>query len=175
MEKSEGILVRLTKLTDTSLIVHWMTASAGLIKTVAKGARRPKSPYAGKLDLFFSAEVHWTVAKRGELHPLREAEPIHCRPKIRADYNSTLLAAYFCRLLETAVEPEHPEPELHDLLHRALNHIDDCGASRRAMEHFEREVARLLGVAGQSRDSSPSLRETLGRWPEQRDQLLERL
>ena len=44
MERSEAILTRLTKLTDTSLIVHWFTAEAGLIKTVAKGARRPKSP-----------------------------------------------------------------------------------------------------------------------------------
>ena len=37
-----AILTRLTRLTDTSLIVHWFTADHGLIKTAAKGALRPK-------------------------------------------------------------------------------------------------------------------------------------
>ena len=43
MESGRGTIIRLTKLTDTSLIVHWMSEEAGLIKTVAKGARRAKS------------------------------------------------------------------------------------------------------------------------------------
>ncbi len=175
MEHSDGILVRLTKLTDTSLIVHWFTADAGLIKTVAKGARRPKSPFAGKLDLFFSSEVHWSRARRGELHALREAEPHDCRERIRRDYRSTLLASYFCRLLETAVEREHPEPSLHDLLRRALDHIDGSGASARALGHFETELARLLGLGHERRRAAQALREALGGLPGQRDQALQAL
>ena len=46
-----GTVLRLTKLGDTSWIVHWCTAEFGWIKTVAKGARTPRSPFAGKLDL----------------------------------------------------------------------------------------------------------------------------
>lgn len=175
MERSEAILTRLTKLTDTSLIVHWFTADAGLIKTVAKGARRPTSPFAGKLDLFFSGEVHWSPARRGELHALREVSPTSLRVRIRQDYDATLLAAYFCRLLETAVEREHPEPELHDLLRRGLDHVDQAGASSRALRHFEHELARLLGLAVEARHASPALREALGGLPGQREQLLDRL
>lgn len=175
MERSEAILTRLTKLTDTSLIVHWFTAEAGLIKTVAKGARRPKSPFAGKLDLFFSAEINWSPARRGDLHALREAAPTQLRAHIRTDYDATLLAAYFCRLLETAVEREHPEPELHDLLRRGLDHVDQTGASTRALRHFEHELSRLLGLAHEARHAAPALRESLGGLPGQREQLLERL
>ena len=175
MERSDGILVRLTKLTDTSWIVHWFTEEAGLIKTVAKGARRPKSPFAGKLDLFFSSEVHWSRARRGELHTLREAEPHHLREGIRRDYHSALVAGYFCRLLETAVELEHPEPSLHDLLRRGLDHIDTSGASSRALLHFETELARLLGLGQEKRQAAPALREALGGLPALRDQALEAL
>ncbi|MCH7225993.1 DNA repair protein RecO [Haloferula sp. A504] len=175
MERSDGILVRLTKLTDTSFIVHWFTEDAGLIKTVAKGARRPKSPFAGKLDLFFSSEVHWTRARRGELHTLREAEPRHLREGIRRDYKSALLAGYFCRLLETAVEREHPEPALHDLLRRGLDHVDTSGASAKALRHFESELARLLGLGREKRQAAPALREALGGLPGLRDQALEAL
>ena len=67
-----AIVVRLTRLTETSLIVHWFTQDHGLIKTVAKGARRSKSPFAGKLDLFFGGEIAFVRARRGELHLLRE-------------------------------------------------------------------------------------------------------
>lgn len=175
MEQSDGILIRLTKLTDTSLIVHWFTEDAGLIKTVAKGARRPKSPFAGKLDLFFSSEVHWSPARRGELHALREAEPRLLRERIRRDYRATLLAGYFCRLLETAVEREHPEPPLHDLLRRGLDHIDASGPSLRAFHHFEAELARLLGLGHASRQPASALRDALGSLPVQRGQALESL
>ena len=175
MEKSGAILTRLTRLTETSLIVHWFTEDAGLIKTAAKGARRPKSPFAGKLDLFFSSDIQWSTARRGDLHSLRDSCPTNCRPKIRTNYHSTLLAAYFCKLLETAVEPEHPDPDLHDLLRRALDHVDGAGPSKRALRHFEHELARLLGLGDVPKQAAMALRETLGGLPPQREQLLESL
>ena len=50
-ESSHGIILRTRPLTETSLIVHWLTPELGRLATVAKGARRPKSPFAGKLDM----------------------------------------------------------------------------------------------------------------------------
>lgn len=175
METSTAILTRLTKLTDSSLIIHWFTADAGLVKTAAKGARRPKSPFAGKLDLFFTSEIHWTRARRGELHSLRESSPSNCRESIRKHYESTLLASYFCRLLEATVELEHPEPDLHDLLRRGLDHINGAGASVRALQHFEHELARLQGIAVHASQAASALRDSLGKLPNPREQLLDLL
>ena len=175
MEHCQGTLMRLTKLTDTSWIVHWFTAGHGLIKTVAKGARSPKSPFAGKLDLFFDADIHWSRARSGDLHGLREASVTDTREAIRRDYNAMLLSGYCCRLLELALERDHPEPELCDLLRRALDHIAAKGASVRAMQHFEQEMARNLGISRSHRHAPTALREALGGLPPQRGQLLERL
>ena len=175
MEHCHGTLIRLTKLTDTSWIVHWFTAGHGLIKTVAKGARSPKSPFAGKLDLFFDAEITWAKARSGELHGLREVAVTRTREPIRGDYNAMLLSGYWCRLLELLIERDHPEPELADLLRRALDHVAEKGPSVRAMQHFEQELARNLGIMGERKQASGALRETLGSLPPQRAQLLERL
>ena len=175
MEHCHGTLIRLTKLTDTSWIVHWFTDAHGLIKTVARGARNPKSPFAGKLDLFFDAEISWSRARSGELHSLREVSVTDTRESIRSDYNAMLLSGYCCRLLEFAVERDHPEPELCDLLRRALDHVSARGASVRAMQHFEHEMARNLGVSGERRHATSALRDALGSLPPQRAQLLERL
>lgn len=172
---TRGIIIRLTRLTDSSLIVHWFSEDHGLVKTVAKGARRPQGPFAGKLDLFFGGELVFQRAKRGELHALREVAIHHWRHGLRRDYASTLLAAYCGLLLEKAVEPEHPEPTLHDLLARALDHVDTAGPSLRALLHYEREMVRLLGISHDRRTPDQSLREVLGDLPAARNELLARL
>lgn len=166
--------MRLTKLGDTSLIVQWCTREHGVIKTVAKGARAARSRYAGKIDLFFEAEIDWARARRGELHGLRDVAVAATRSGLRQDYGSTLLAGYFARLLDRAVEPDHPVPELHDLLVRALDHVAEAGASLRAMGHFENELARLLGLGG-GRSSAESLEAAMGSLPAARRELMERL
>lgn len=175
MEQTHGILIRLTKLTDSSLIIHWFTEGAGLIKTVANGARRPASPFAGKLDLFFTAELLWTPAKRGELHLLKEVVISNWHMGLRKSYVTTLLAGYFCRLLEQSVEPGHPDPPLYDLLRRALDHVDAQGASLRGLHHYERELAKLLGVSHDLRSAELALREAVGELPAIRRDLVERL
>ncbi len=175
VQATQAIIIRLTRLSDTSLIAHWFTASHGLVKTVAKGARRPKSPFAGKLDLFFGGEITVSQARRGDLHSLREVCIIEWREGLRRSYTATLLAAYFCQLLEAAVEPEHPDPGLHDLLERALDHIGTSPPSLRALRHFESELARILGVSPSQGDASISLRDTLGKLPSSRGELIERL
>lgn len=175
VHSTQATIIRLTRLTDTSLIVHWFTEAHGLVKTVARGARRPKSVFAGQLDLFFSGEITFQRAKRGELHALREVSIRKWREGLRKNYTSTLLAAYCCQLLESAVETEHPDAESHDLLVRALDHLDASEPSLRALRHFERELARLLGISNDQLPADLSLRDALGSLPTSRQELLERL
>ena len=93
METTTAILLRKTKLSDTSLIITWFTEGHGKLKTVAKGARRPKSPFAGKLDLFFDAEISFARSKKSELHTLREVVLKNPREGLRKEYRRVQLAA----------------------------------------------------------------------------------
>ena len=72
VETTAAILLRKTKLTESSLIISWFTQDHGRIKTVAKGARQPKSRFAGQLDLFFDCEIQFARSRKSELHILRE-------------------------------------------------------------------------------------------------------
>jgi len=175
VQSSHATIIRLTPLTDSSLIVHWFSEEYGLLKTAAKGARRPKSPFAGMLDLFFKGEMTFQRARRGDLHVLREVSIHQWRVGLRRDYRSTLFAAYCCQLLEAAVMPEHPEPGLHDLLNRALDHADQQEPAMRSLTHYEREFARLLGISHEGKEADGLLREALGGLPASRAGLVERL
>jgi DNA repair protein RecO (recombination protein O) len=171
---TEAILIRTTRLTDTSLIVHWFTEGEGLLKTVAKGALRPKSSFAGKLDLFFSGEIGVAMARKGELHILREVAISNWRQGLRRQYATTLMAGYFCQLVEGAVEPGHMDVPLHDLLRRGLDHLDSEEPSMKALRHFEKQLAEILGVSGAG-TGEDALRAHLGRLPVARKELVERL
>lgn len=175
MFATEAILIRTTRLTDTSLIVSWFTEGEGLVKTVAKGALRPKSPFAGKLDLFFSGEISVVRARKGELHILREVSVSDWRQGLRRQYSSTLMAGYFCQLVEVGVEPGHCDAPLFDLLKRALDYLAKEAPTMKAMLHFENRLAEILGVSGGGGSAESVLRSHLGAIPATRAQLVDRL
>jgi DNA repair protein RecO (recombination protein O) len=176
IEKSHGILIRKTLLTESSLIVHWCSLEHGFIRTVAKGARRPASGFAGKLDLFYSADLVWQPAKKSELHLLKEVDVTDFRLGLQATWLRVLCASYFVKLLESAAEPGTPVPGLYDLLRRALDYLTAHEPARKAVLHFEKELAQELGVhGGEGTAPITALRQMLHRVPEQRDDLLGQL
>jgi len=173
MENTSAILLRRTKLTETSLILTWLTETYGKIKTVAKGARQPKSRFAGRLDLFYECEIQWSRSRRSELHTLREVGLRAAHEALRADYRLVALASYFVELVELVTEADHPVPEIFDLLQRALRHVNVHAGSRRALEHFERELARVLGIQQPSVAPSVALARAYHHLPRGRSELLQ--
>ena len=126
--------------------MSWCTESLGCIQTVAKGARRPKSPFAGKLDLFFEADIAIAPSRKSNLHTLTEVALRNPFAGIRKNYLRTQTAAYFVELIEVCTERDHHEPELFALLRRAFGYLDKSEPNLRAVSHFEAELARITGV-----------------------------
>ena len=175
METTNAILLRKRKLSDTSLIISWCTESLGCIDTVAKGARRPKSVFAGKLDLFFEAEIQIKRSRRSSLHTLTEAVLRNPFGGIRENYLRMQAASCFVEWIGISTEPEHPAPELFHLLQRAFGFLDAQDANLRAVRHFEAELARLAGVhdpVALKSDPAAALAVLFGRLPSSRGPLL---
>jgi len=168
-------LIRTSRLTETSLIVHWCSDQKGLIKTAAKGALRPRSSFAGKLDLFFEAELVYLPSRSGDLHTLKEVSVVTPRSGIRESYLSTLAAAYFVRWIEIVAERETPIPELADLLRRALDYLGERPPTLKAVTHFERELARGCGLGEEGGDPVERLGDLFQAVPPQRKELLDGL
>jgi DNA repair protein RecO (recombination protein O) len=170
--KARGTLIRRFPLTETSLIVHWCTHEGGIVKTVAKGARRPKSPFAGRLDLFYHCHLEIHPARSGDLHVLRDLTVERPRLGLRRSYVQTLAASYFVKLVSLVAEDGTPLPELADLLDRGLDYLDGNEADARAVRHFERQLAGFLGVAEPGGDPAGCIARHLGGLPPQRAELM---
>lgn len=171
VEKTRGLILRVLPLTETSLIVDWLTPDFGRISTAAKGARRTNSPFRGKLDLFFLADLTFTRSKRSELHTLRELKVIETHPTLRTDIHALQQASYCARLLVQATEKETPLPELFQLMIETVGRI-----SAQSVLDFEVALLTELGLA-----PDPGLNPTqlgrfiiyhLGRIPTGRDEAL---
>jgi DNA repair protein RecO (recombination protein O) len=178
MESTTAILLRKRKLSDTSLIISWCTESLGCIQTAAKGARRAKSPFAGKLDLFFEAEIQIARSRKSSLHALTEVALRNPFSGIRKNLRRTQAASYFVELIELCTESDHHEPELFSLLRRAFTFLDGKDPDLRAILHFETELARIAGVHDTKMlKSNPALAlaSLFGRLPSTRGDLLKAL
>ena len=173
-QSTPAILLRRIRFSETSLIVTWLTRDHGKLKTMARGALRPKSPFAGVLDLFFEADIAFARSGRSEIHTLREAALRNPFDGIRKEYARVELAAYFVELIDLVTESDHPVPELFDLLLRALAYLENATPSRKALVHFEHELARLLGVHVEG-PGFAALARTVPRMPESRRGLMAKL
>ncbi len=154
MEQSEAILVGRSRYGESSLIVQWCAPEAGLFRTIAKGALRPKSPLANRLDLFVSADVRWVRSRRSELHTLAEVRWANPRLGLRSGYGRVLAATYLVRLVERVAEPQTPLPGLFTLLTKALDYLAEKEPTRALVERFELRLAQDLGIASMQEEAA---------------------
>lgn len=176
MDTTTATLIGRHKLTETSLIVNWCSADLGLFKTVAKGALRPKSAFAGRVDLFVTAEIRFTRSRTSDLHTLAEVQWTEPRLHLRESYNRVLAATYLVKLVELMVEREHPLPEVTDLLVKALDYLNTHEPSRALIERFELRLAEDLGVAAPQGKAAAALQMAVHHaLPVQRRQLMDRI
>jgi DNA repair protein RecO (recombination protein O) len=152
-ESATGLILRARPLTETSLIIHWLTPDFGRIATVAKGARRAKSPFAGKLDLFYLADFSFSRSRRSDLHALREVNLRETHGAIRADIRKLSQAAYATHFIEQATEAETPLPGIYKLLRGFLDCLCAGNAANQLVFTLELKLLDELGL-------EPNLLET---------------
>ena len=147
IESASGIILRTRPLTETSLIVHWLTPELGRIATVAKGARRPKSPFAGKLDLFYAADFSFSRSRRSDLHQLREVKLRATHGAIRTDIVKLQQAGYAAAFIEQATETQTPLLEIFELIRSFLKLLCDQKPAPENIFALELKMLTELGLA----------------------------
>ncbi len=145
MERTRGIVMRARLLSETSLILDWITEDHGRLSTVAKGARRAKSPFRGKLDLYYLVDLGFRRSQKTSLHLLQEAvlsQPRLAYPRTVAHLQH---AAYTGSLIERATEREAPIPAIFALFHDFLRHLVEQSPRPVHVITFELKLLHELG------------------------------
>jgi DNA repair protein RecO (recombination protein O) len=162
-ERTHGIILRTRPFTETSLIVNWLAPDLGRLSTLAKGAKRTKSPFRGKLDLFYEAEFSFQRSRRSELHTLREIVLRETHPALRRELGYLQQASYCAALIEQTTEKETPLPEIYTLFAGFLETLPQHPTKPRTIFAFELKLLSALGLFPDLTDSKlpPETRELI--------------
>ena len=172
MHQSRALLLRRYRLSETSLIIVWLTEEHGKVKTTAQGALKQGSAFTGRLELFSEAEIYFSLNKKSDLHFLKEVVPMLLPQRLNTSYQTLLCASYFAELCDLFTETLHPVPEIFGLLRRAFHFLSRESPSHRVLEHFEITLAKALGIYDPRIPVEHSLRVVVSHLPPNRKTLL---
>ena len=163
IESATGVVLRTRRLTETSLIIHWLTPNLGRLATVAKGALRPKSPFRGKVDLFYLADFSFVRSRRSELHMLREVSVRETHPAIRRELGRLQQASYAAELIEQVTESETPLQEIFELVQSFFDVLATIPPQSHSIFAFELKLLAELGLESNLAKShlTPGTREII--------------
>jgi DNA repair protein RecO (recombination protein O) len=147
-EQTEAVVLRMHAWSETSLIGALYTRSFGKISVVAKGARRPKSPFEVALDLLSVCRIVF-IAKSGDsLNLLTEAKLARRFRAAELGLLRLYCGYYVAELLDKFTHEGVAQPELYDLVVDTLQCLEQGNLEVRAVVlRFEMQLLRLVGHA----------------------------
>ncbi|MGH7133660.1 MAG: DNA repair protein RecO [Phycisphaerales bacterium] len=116
---------------ETSQTVSLFTRGHGLVRALAKGAKRPGSPFSGGLELLTVGDAGLVIKPTTELALLTEWDLTEIFPALRTSLPRQHAGLYAADLLQRLVTDRDPHPDLFDAavtLFRALDIHDDPAA-----------------------------------------------
>ena len=113
---------------------------------MAKGARRPKSPFRGQIDLFYLTDLSFTRSRRSELHTLREVRLLESHAALRLDLGRLRQASYCAALIEQTTEIDAPLTGFFALFMGLLGNLTKHPPQPQAIFAFEMKLLEELGL-----------------------------
>jgi len=126
--KTEAVVLRSMRYGEADRILHLYTPARGRVGAIAKGVRRARSRFGGRLEPFFRLRVELHEG-RGELLTVTGAETVDAYARLREDASALDAAARACDAVGRLFETSEPHPGVFNLLCRKLALLDD-GAAR---------------------------------------------
>jgi DNA repair protein RecO (recombination protein O) len=126
---------------ETSLLVDFLTQDQGRLSVIARGARRPKSPYRGLVAPFIPLLVSYLGG--GELKTLIQAEPQG--PGLSLSGERLVSGLYLNELCVRLVPVQIPVPELFETYGKTVELIAQGEPLAPVLRVFEKQLLSSLG------------------------------
>jgi DNA repair protein RecO (recombination protein O) len=125
--KTEAVVLRSMRYGEADRILHLYTPDRGRLSAIAKGVRRARSRFGGRLEPFFRLRIELHEG-RGELMTVTGAQTVDGHAQLRGDARALDAAARACDAVGRLFETSEPHPGVFNLLCRKLSLLDEQAA-----------------------------------------------
>ena len=145
--KTEGIVLRSMRYGEADRILHVFTPQSGRMSAIAKGVRKAKSRFGGRLEPFFRLNLV-LYEGRSDLLTVTSAETVQGFRRLRESGAALNVAARACDAVDRMFDPGDPHPGVYHLLANELALLDSDPAAHATHANALAFRLKLLLAAG---------------------------
>lgn len=147
MEQSDALILRVYPWSETSCVALIYTRDYGKLSVLAKGARRPKSPFEAALDLLSICRVVFIPKSADSLDILTEAKLTRRFRVGSRDLLRLNCGYYVAELLDRLTDKGDQQAEIFELAEQSLFDLGQMEWEPRAIVlRFELQMLRMTGL-----------------------------
>ncbi len=144
--KTEGVVLRSIRYGEADRILHLYTAQRGRVNAIAKGSRRPRSRFGGRLEPFFRLDLILHEG-RSELLTVTGASTLDGYGGLRSSGPAIDAAARACDAMLRLLDSNEPNRPAYNLLCRYLSLLDSRSGDGREGGEAASVSPRVVGLA----------------------------
>jgi DNA repair protein RecO (recombination protein O) len=144
---TDAIVLRTYNLAEADRIVLCLTRSAGLVRAVAKGARRMKSRFGAALEPFTLIKLTFYEKENRELVTMSQAEIITSRFDLAIQAEASEVLAYMGELVSEFAPPHESNEKMFRMVNACVDALAETpNGGQLVMRYFEVWLLRLAGL-----------------------------
>ena len=149
-QRESAICLRASDYSETSQVLHFFTRGWGVVRLLAKGAKRKKSSSGGAVDLMSEGDLVFIASSRQTLGTLVEFSETASHAALRTDAGRLNAGLLMIELAGELMPEADPHPEAFDLLHNGLARLDQEDSPVAAvLAFFQWRLLQHAGLLGQ--------------------------
>ncbi len=142
--KEEAVVLRAYDLGEADRILSMITSGRGLRRAVAKGIKRTRSKFGGRLEPFTHLDA--VLHEGRNLDTVVQAEIIRPHEPVRSDFSKFLFGEAMLEMIEKSLHEGQSIPRLFEALCVTLNVLEgDVCDPALLLAAFELKVCALIG------------------------------
>src|ERR1700686_14259 len=144
---TDAIILRTYNLAEADRIAVCLTRSAGLVRAVARGARRMKSRFGAPLKPFTLIRLAFYEKENRELVSISSAEILKSRFDLASQLEASEVLAYMGELVSEFSPPHEANEKLFRMVAACVDALETSpGSGRLVPRYFEVWLLRLAGL-----------------------------
>lgn len=145
LRHDQGIVLRSFPFGEADRVVVLLSPNHGKIRAVAKGVRKTKSRFGGRLEPF--THVDLVLYEGRNLDTITQVEVIDAFPKLRTDLPSVMAAGSMVEVIDAVTQEGEYSVRAFLLLQRTLRVLEGGPPHPDLLTAFLLRVADIVGIA----------------------------